>query len=64
MIDETGPPRFTHCRCCGQVFSEFIVYSEAGWLETQITGLCEVCYDILNEIPRREDGDDGSHEEN
>lgn len=33
------------CLLCKQVFSNKNVYSAAGWKETQISGLCEKCFD-------------------
>jgi hypothetical protein len=51
------PLRFTHCRCCGQAFSEFNTFSEAGWIETQVSRLCEVCFDVVSDLPRK-DADD------
>jgi hypothetical protein len=43
-----------HCRCCGQVFSDRNVFSEAGWIEARISGLCEVCFDFVVDLPRRD----------
>lgn len=37
----------SHCRRCGEPFTEANVYSDAGWLETGISGLCETCFDTL-----------------
>ena len=48
----------THCRCCGQPFSDANVYSEAGWIETQISGLCESCFDTLADLVAKEDDDE------
>lgn len=42
-----------HCkaegRCidCGEKFSEENVFTEAGWRETKISGICEVCWERL-----------------
>lgn len=36
-----------HCVDCKQEFTNKNVFSEAGWRETQITGLCEKCFDRL-----------------
>jgi hypothetical protein len=47
----TGLPRFTHCVVCGEPFSVANVYSRAGWIETQISGQCELCFDTLADIP-------------
>ncbi|MGF6932952.1 hypothetical protein OKW41_002091 [Paraburkholderia sp. UCT70] len=52
----------TRCRCCGQVFSDANVFSDAGWIETRISGLCEVCFDTvadLIEIENLRGGHDG-----
>lgn len=44
------------CRSCRQPFSDANVYTEAGWLETQISGMCEVCFDLVTDIPDDENG--------
>jgi hypothetical protein len=49
----------TRCRVCGERFSDANVYSQAGWLETQISGICEVCFDTLADIPEDDDEDHG-----
>ena len=46
------------CRNCGERFSEANVYSHAGWLETKISGLCEVCFDTLADLIAKDDDDD------
>lgn len=33
------------CVQCNQAFSNDNTWSEAGWRETQISGLCERCFD-------------------
>jgi hypothetical protein len=55
MSDEDAglPLRFTRCRCCGQAFSVFNVFTDAGWLEARLSGLCEVCYEVIEGLPRR-----------
>ncbi len=53
---EQQPRRF-HCRCCGLPFSDANVFSDAGWLETQISGLCEVCFDTYGEMPVNDNAD-------
>jgi hypothetical protein len=50
------------CRCCGQTFSDANVFSEAGWIETLISGLCEVCFDALADLISM-DTDDGTDEQ-
>ncbi|MBB5408565.1 hypothetical protein HDG34_002502 [Paraburkholderia sp. HC6.4b] len=37
----------SRCRRCGEPFTDANVYSEAGWLEARISGLCETCFDAL-----------------
>ncbi len=61
VLTSERAPR-TRCVCCGEPFSDANVYSEAGWIETQISGLCEVCLDTLAELIAREDDDDQSDE--
>jgi len=53
----------THCRCCGQRFSDANVYSEAGWIETRISGLCEVCFDTVADLIARDADNDGCEHE-
>ena len=45
-------------RNCGERFSDSNVYSQAGWLETQISGLCEVCFDALADLITKDEDDD------
>ena len=35
------------CIECGHEFSDNNVYSDAGWRETKISGMCEVCFDEM-----------------
>lgn len=37
--------KYTHCIECGEVFSGSNVHSVEGALETQISGMCEDCFD-------------------
>jgi hypothetical protein len=46
------------CVCCGQPFTDANVYSAAGWLEVAISGICEVCFDTLADIPPLDGEDD------
>lgn len=39
----------THCIACGEPFSDENVFTEAGWRETQISSMCEKCFDGLFE---------------
>lgn len=41
----------THCICCGQRFSDDTIWSEAGWIESQVSGLCEACIDLIADVP-------------
>lgn len=36
-----------YCFACGEDFSEENVLTEAGARETQISGMCEVCFDEM-----------------
>jgi len=38
---------FRTCYCCGEPFSPDNTHTAAGWRETQISGLCEDCFDLL-----------------
>jgi len=40
-----------HCIQCREGFSPSNVYSEAGWRETKISGLCERCFDEICKEP-------------
>jgi hypothetical protein len=51
-LDDDGLP-VCRCRCCGQAFTSLNVFSEAGWIEARVSGLCEVCFDVVSELPRR-----------
>jgi hypothetical protein len=33
------------CVQCNEPFSNENVYTTAGWLETEVSGLCEACWD-------------------
>lgn len=43
-------PLYTVCLDCREKFSPENVTSPAGWRETQITGMCENCFDHLFDI--------------
>lgn len=49
--------RYKECIECHQAFSNQNVYSMAGWRETQISGLCELCFDNITNIEEPEDED-------
>jgi len=35
------------CVSCGQSFNKDNTFTEAGWRETKISGLCEECFDFF-----------------
>lgn len=39
--------KYTHCVECKRLFSALNVFSREGWLETQISGVCEECFDDI-----------------
>lgn len=39
--------RYTQCDICKNAFSPTNVHTRDGWKETQISGLCEDCFDAL-----------------
>lgn len=45
----------THCWRCKKEFTEDNVFSELGWRETQISGLCEQCFDYVCADPDEQD---------
>lgn len=45
-VDRTN---FNHCFQCKQPFTSENVYSDMGWRETQISGICEKCFDKMFE---------------
>jgi hypothetical protein len=51
------------CRCCHQPFSDANVYTEAGWIETRISGVCEVCFDAGADLFLLEGNHDGREDE-
>jgi hypothetical protein len=55
----------THCMACGARFTDANVYTEAGWIETQISGICEACYDAVADLflMTKDGNDDGRTEE-
>lgn len=46
--------RHTHCRECKQLFTTANVKSIMAWRETQISGLCETCWDKVFAEPNEE----------
>jgi hypothetical protein len=38
---------FTNCKICGEAFGGQNTDSSAGWIESQISGICEHCWDEI-----------------
>ena len=38
---------YTHCISCTEPFTLDNIKTSAGWKETQISGMCESCFDSL-----------------
>lgn len=57
----TSGQTFTKCVTCERPFTNDNVKTAAGWRETQITGICEECFDSLFEDDEDidEEADDG-----
>jgi len=49
QLADTGKTPYLACISCKQSFTAEIVKTSPGWRETQISGMCEVCYDELFE---------------
>ena len=46
-INKEAIMKYSQCICCGEAFSENNVFTEAGWREAKISGMCEECFDAL-----------------
>lgn len=46
-LEKRGALRHELCTECGQPFGPKNTYSAAGWRDTQIIGMCKVCFDEL-----------------
>lgn len=46
-LAEAGAAKFSHCFDCKSPFNSINTQTAAGWRETQISGICETCYDQL-----------------
>lgn len=42
------------CINCGETFSKENIFTELGALETQISGMCEICFDALEDFAEDE----------
>jgi hypothetical protein len=47
-------PKYEECICCKQPFNTINTFTEAGWKETQTSGMCETCFDELFEDMEQE----------
>ena len=47
ILAAEDPETITECECCREHFSPCNVHTRAGWEETQISGMCEDCFDGL-----------------
>ncbi len=48
--------RYEKCMNCEQPFSKANTHSVDGWRETQISGLCENCFDEITAEAEEESG--------
>ena len=48
---------YTKCITCNQPFSKDNVFTDAGAVETQLSGMCECCFDALFEGMNDEEDD-------
>lgn len=44
---EKEVPKYCECIECKKPFTQKNVHSLEGWAETQISGMCEDCFDAL-----------------
>lgn len=49
--------KYTKCVGCTQRFSDENCFTQAGWQETQISGLCERCFDAATQEEETPDDD-------
>lgn len=43
--------KYTHCINCSSEFNSKNTFTKEGWRETQISGMCERCFDLLFDPP-------------
>ncbi len=51
QIAAEGKLRYRACQECGDDFTPRTVHTKQGWAETQISGICENCFDELFREP-------------
>lgn len=44
---DNAQAHYLNCIQCAQPFTDANVFTKDGWLETQISGMCESCFDGL-----------------
>jgi hypothetical protein len=44
--------KHTSCAACKERFSDANCHTQAGWQETQISGMCERCFDDMTAEPK------------
>lgn len=47
LLVATSGQRFASCVSCTEVFDHTNTHSPEGWQETQISGMCEDCFDRI-----------------
>lgn len=47
--------KYRLCLRCRKEFTEENVHSDSGWRETQISGLCEDCFDLITNFDDEND---------
>lgn len=45
LVNEPSSLNYTQCICCMDSFNKDNVHTVDGWRETQISGMCEDCFD-------------------
>jgi len=55
FLKQTSLAQYHHCVECEEPFTPSNVYSADGWKETQISGLCEDCFDTIEEDEQQQD---------
>jgi uncharacterized protein YbdZ (MbtH family) len=49
-LTKLDPAKYTKCVNCSEPFSDKNVKTPGGWRETQISGLCEDCFDYITDL--------------
>lgn len=51
----SGLRRYMACLACSADFSDMNTRTPEGWIETQISGYCEDCFDVICAEPEEDD---------